>query len=75
MVTTGRVATTTTPQKLTRHGRVAQLVARNHNLTAILTDLIAELRERAPYYGPATMFVFQGMADRAEARLREVGDE
>ena len=30
---------------------VAQLVARNHNLTAILTDLIAELRERAPYYG------------------------
>jgi len=54
---------------------VAQLVARNHNLTAILTDLIAELRERAPYYGPATMFVFQGMADRAEARLREVGDE
>jgi len=50
-------------------------VARNHNLTAILTDLIAELRERAPYYGPATMFVFQGMADRAEARLREVGDE
>ena len=51
---------------------VAQLVARNHNLTAILTDLIAELRERAPYYGPATMFVFQGMADRAEARLREL---
>ena len=39
---------------------------------AILTDLIAELRERAPYYGPATMFVFQGMADRAEARLREL---
>ena len=25
---------------------VAQLVARNHNLTAILTDLIAELRSR-----------------------------
>ena len=47
----------------------------NHALRRILTDLIAELRERAPYYGPATMFVFQGMADRAEARLREVGDE
>jgi len=47
----------------------------SENVEAILTDLIAELRERAPYYGPATMFVFQGMADRAEARLREVGDE
>ena len=50
-------------------------VARNHNLTAILTDLIVELRERAPYYGPATMFVFQGMADRAEARLKGINDE
>ena len=25
--------------------------------------------------GAVIMFVFQGMADRAEARLREVGDE
>ena len=50
-------------------------LATNDPVLAILTDLIAELRERAPYYGPATMFVFQGMADRAEARLREVGDE
>lgn len=42
---------------------------------AILTDLIADLCDRAPHYGPATMFVLQSMADRAEARLREVDDE
>ena len=51
---------------------VAQLVARNHNLTAILTDLIAELRDHAVYLSSEPL---AELADRAEARLREVGDE
>ena len=58
---------------------VAQLVVRNHNLTAILTDLIAELRELATcdidlgnQTDPETLAF---LLDRAEARLREVGDE
>lgn len=43
----------------------------------ILTDLIAELRDRATGYpNETTRRNIRGMADRAEARLREVtGDE
>ena len=48
---------------------VAQLVVRNHNLTAILTDLIAELRYRAAGYPGATGRWLTEEADRAEARL------
>lgn len=59
---------------------VAQLVARNYTLAAILTDLIAELRELATcdidlgnQTDPETIAF---LLDRAEARLREVtGDE
>ena len=54
---------------------VAQLVARNHNLTAILTDLIAELRETAAVKPGATGRLLMEMVGSAEARLREVGDE
>ena len=54
---------------------VAQLVARNHNLTAILTDLITELRETAAVKPGATGRLLMEMVGSAEARLREVGDE
>ena len=70
---------------------VAQLVARNYTLAAILTDLIAELRaEHYPHpctdpedfpcccesCAGAWPCLMADMADRAEERLREVtGDE
>ena len=49
----------------------------NHVLRRILTDLIAELREwsDSELLNPDTELHVNRMADRAEARLREVGDE
>ena len=46
----------------------------SENVEAILTDLIAELR---PYerYTLTEYTVIKNAVDRAEARLREVGDE
>lgn len=36
-------------------------------LAAVLTDLIAELRDRAQHYGPATRIMMEEMANRAAA--------
>ena len=44
----------------------------SENVEAILTDLIAELRDHAVYLSSEPL---AELADRAEARLREVGDE
>ena len=61
---------------------VAQLVVRNHNLTAILTDLTAILTDLiAELYGYADSGVDSGWAplysviDRAEARLRQITEK
>lgn len=61
-----------------RSWAVAQLVARNHNLTAILTDLIAELRSSCRQVNngiDAMQVVYDAgaIADRAEAQMREGG--
>ncbi len=51
------------------HDEIAATVEENRDLRAILTDLIAELRDENEWH-------FTAMANRAEARLREVtGDE
>ena len=52
-------------------------LATNDPVLAILTDLIAELREwsDSELLNPDTELHVNRMADRAEARLREVSDE
>ena len=47
----------------------------SENVEAILTDLIAELRETAAVKPGATGRLLMEMVGSAEARLREVGDE
>ncbi len=53
---------------------VAQLVARNYTLAAILTDLIAELRDHAVYASSELDQLRQLISD-AQQLLRELGGD
>lgn len=64
------------------HNEIAAAMADRTDLRVILTDLITELRGRAAKgcreyeFSPAVRISLEHIADRAEARLRQVtGDE